>query len=162
MKLCPQNETRGTEQSMSTEKVDNDRNDDIEMIVIISGTQPRDEEQCHDVSHDASHDPRTTGAEQHIESDQVTIRALTTDESFMTTQQEVCQPTDDLKPHHSRTNDAESSSGAYADHTGSLIDSEPLIVTQPVDDDRVSLLSINIQATQADDSADADELKSLF
>ena len=142
---------------MSTEQDDNDRNVGIEMIVITYDTQSQDEERSHDVSHDASHDPRTTGAEQHIESDQVTIPALTTDESFMTTQQEVCQPTDDLKPHHSRTNDAESSSGAYADHTGSLIDSEPSIVTQPVDDDQVSLLSTNIQATQADDHSDADE-----
>ena len=147
---------------MSTEQDDNDRNVGIEMIVITYGTQSQDEERSQDVSRDASHDPRTTGAEQHIESDQVTIRALNTDESFMTTQQEVCQPTDDLKPHHSRTNDAESSSGALADHMEPLIASKPLIVTQPVDDDRVSLLSTNIQATQADDSADADELTNRF
>ena len=126
-------------------------------VLITSDTQPQDEEQSHDMSHDTSHNPRTTEAEQRIKSDHVTMPAPPTEESLMVPEQEVCQPTDDLKPHHSRTNDAESSSGAFADHMEALIDSEPLIVTQPVDDDQVSLLSTNIQATQADDQSDADE-----
>ena len=141
---------------MTQEVVDNDRNEhteeDIEMSKLPRSSQPQDAE-----VHSLSEDPTTPEAVPLMEGEHVTMPPPPTEESFRTTQQEVCQPTDDLKPHHSRTNDAESSSGALADHMEPLIASKPLIVTQPVDDDRVSLLSTNIQATQADDHSDADE-----
>ena len=141
---------------MTPEVVDNDRNEhaeeDIEMSQLPRSSQPQDAE-----VHSSSEDPTTPEAVPLMEGEHVTMPPPPTEESFRTTQQEVCQPTDDLKPYHSCTNDAESSSGAYADHMWSHVVSEPSIVTQPVDDDRVSLLSTNIQATQADDHSDADE-----